>query len=182
MVNVRLKRALVILGFCAVLPLGSAVAQVKKGPVGSPVAAPPAAPANPFVGLWVDHTGDGVVEITACTAPATDKLCGRIVWLRAPNDATGKPLVDGLNEDQALRGRPICGMPVIGNLSPQTDGTYDEGWIYDPRQGKAYSVELRMLAPDQIQVMGYKGVKLFNRKFVWTKSTEQVVRCVAPKA
>ena len=142
---------------------------------------PPPAPPNPFAGLWLDHTGDGVVEIGPCGPEAADKLCGRIVWLRDPNDrATGRPLVDALNEEPAQRVRPICGLPVLGSLVAKSDGTYDDGWIYDPRQGKAFKVELTLLAGDRLQVMGYKGIKLLNRKFVWIRATEPPNRCPLP--
>jgi uncharacterized protein (DUF2147 family) len=148
-----------------------------------PPAAPPAAvvPSNPYVGLWVDHTGDGVVEIASCSPEEANKLCGRIVWLRAPTDSAGRPLTDGNNPEPAHRTRPICGLPILGALAAQPDGTYDTGWIYDPRQGKAFDVSLSLLEPERMQVMGYKGIKLFNKKFVWSKTTANVPRCAAPR-
>ena len=32
------------------------------------------------LGVWIDHTGRGAVEITDCGG----KLCGRIVWVKDP--------------------------------------------------------------------------------------------------
>ena len=32
------------------------------------------------IGVWIDHTGRGAVEITDCGG----KLCGRIVWVKDP--------------------------------------------------------------------------------------------------
>lgn len=178
MLNHPVRTLLAILA--AGLAAQPAVAQTQKRPAPPPAAAAPAPPPNPYVGLWLDHTGDGIVEIAQCSPDTPERLCGRIVWLRAPLDQTGRPFVDGLNEDASQRNRPICGLPVIGNVTAKPNGTYDEGWIYDPRQGKAFSVELSLMGPDRIQVMGYKGMKLLNRKFVWTKTTEPPTRCPPP--
>jgi uncharacterized protein (DUF2147 family) len=164
-------------GSSLVLP---AAAQTQAPKRAAPPPAPPV-PANPYAGLWLDHTGDGVVELASCAPDTPDRLCGRIVWLRQPIDPQGRPFVDGLNEDATQRGRPICGLPIIVNVVAKPDGTYDDGAIYDPRQGKAFNVSLSLLAPDRMQVMGYKGVKLFNRKFVWTKIADLPARCQVPR-
>lgn len=130
-----------------------------------PLPQAPAAPAP--AGLWIDHTGRGAVEITPCG----QKLCGRIVWMQQPNDKRGQPLRDGLNPEKSLRSRPICGLQVIGDLEPQRDGSWDKGWIYDPEQGEAFDVEIRLRAPDKLQVKGYKGFKFLNETFQWQRAT-----------
>ena len=145
---------------------GSAYAQTR-----SPV--PPAAPPPTYEGLWYDDTGEGVVEI----APCGDKLCGRIVWLKAPSDAAGRPLVDDLNPDPARRRQPICGLYVIGELKRQQNGTWDQGWIYDPKEGKAYDVELKLRAADTLQVTGYLGIKFLSETLIWKRAPDNLKRC-----
>lgn len=143
--------------------------------------APPVQPVNSYAGLWIDHTGDGAIELAPC-AKAPDQLCGTIVWLKSTTDAAGQPLRDGYNEDERLRRRPICGLPVIGGLRRQPAGSYDEGWIYDPRQGKSFDLELTLKAADRLQVTGYKGVKFLSRTFVWTRAAGPLARCGAVQA
>lgn len=75
------------------------------------------------IGRWLDHTGDGVVELYACG----NKVCGRIVWLRNPLGKDGQPLYDGYNPNPSMRTRPICGLQVLGNLERQSDGSLDGG-------------------------------------------------------
>lgn len=168
-----------ILAAAAMLAWTPALAQNRAS---KPAAAPPppapaqAAPVNPMFGLWIDHTGDGAVEIAPC-APGSKEICGRIVWLRSPTDGRGRPLADELNEDNRFRGRPICGMPVLGDLKPQPSGNYDEGWVYDPRQGKAFDVQLTLKGPDRLEVMGYKRLKMLNRKYDWTRASIALPRC-----
>jgi uncharacterized protein (DUF2147 family) len=146
---------------------------VTIGPSLAQQGAPPQAPtmAEPTpVGTWIDHTGRGAIEIQPCGT----ELCGRIVWLQSPNDKRGQPLRDALNPQAGLRARPICGLPVIGNLKRQRDGSWDNGWIYDPEKGEQYDVELRLRGPDTLQVKGYLGVKFLSETFTWRRSTAPI--------
>lgn len=127
----------------------------------------PAAAATGPEGVWIDHTGRGAIEI----APCAQNLCGRIIWMKDPMDKQGRPLVDALNEDRRLRARPICGLQIIGDLKPQRDGSWDNGWIYDPEQGESFDVELRLRGSDKLQVKGYKGLKFLSETFQWTRAT-----------
>ena len=135
----------------------------------------PLQPATP-IGVWFDDTGRGAVEIMPCG----DQLCGRIVWLKDPNSPEGQPLTDALNPDPRKRNRPICGLQVIGDLQLQPDGTWDHGWVYDPKEGKSYDVEISLRSPDHLQVKGYMGVKFLSETFVWRRAPAELQRCVVP--
>lgn len=138
---------------------------------------PPQPAAGP-VGIWIDHTGRGAVEIVPCES----NLCGRIVWMQQPLDKRGKALRDKLNGDTRLRQRTICGMQVIGGLRAMRDGSWDGGWIYDPEQGESFDVELRMRAPDVLQVKGYKGLKFLSETFQWHRAPQQTALPACPKS
>lgn len=153
-----------------ILSFGAAYAQ--KAPTAPP---PPLTPLAPTVnGVWIDDTGDGAIEI----APCGDSICGRIVWLRSPMDKAGRPLTDGYNPESANRKRPICGLPVIGDLKLQKSGAWDAGWIYDPKEGKSYDVELKLRSADRLQVLGYIGTKFLSETFIWTRAPANLPRCV----
>lgn len=170
--------ALVAIG---TLLAATAPAQAQQTPPGPPAGVPPAplfpAPTvvlapPPFGGVWIDDTGDGAVEITSCG----DRLCGRIVWLKTPTDKAGRPLTDGNNPQAAKRRQPICGLQVIGNLNRITSQVWDAGWIYDPKDGKSYDVEIRPKG-DKLQVTGYLGVKFLSETFLWTRAPATLPRC-----
>jgi uncharacterized protein (DUF2147 family) len=141
--------------------------------------AQPAGP--PETGVWFDDTGKGAVEIRPCTdsGGAQGQLCGRIVWLKEPNNDKGQPLTDGNNPEPEMRARPICGLQVLGNLALQPDGAWDAGWVYDPKVGKAYSVEIRLETRDQLTVTGYKGIKMLGKTFVWKRAPPTLPRCAS---
>ena len=167
----------------------------RKGAQAAPAVPPPGAIETGAVGVWIDHTGRGAVEIAPCDAMTAgapgaaappppiakpgepQNLCGRIVWLQDPNDKKGKPLIDDLNKDPAKRGAPICGLQIIGGVKPQTDGSWDKGWIYDPEQGSAFDVELRLRNPETLQVMGYLGVKFLSETYVWRRAKQLPPKC-----
>src|SRR5258706_2057564 len=77
--------------------------------------------ASGLKGKWLTDEGKGHVVFEDCGP----KICGKIVWLKEPNDAAGKPLVDALNEETSLRGRPIIGLKHTALYS---DG--NGGWIW----------------------------------------------------
>jgi uncharacterized protein (DUF2147 family) len=124
-------------------------------------------------GVWIDAKGEGAVEI----APCGEKLCGKIVWVKDPNDKNGKPLVDLFNPEPAKKKRPICGLPIIGGLIRQPDGSWDTGWIYDPNDGKSYDLEVTAKSADRIQIKGYMGMKFLNETFIWTRAPANLQRC-----
>lgn len=139
------------------------------------LAAEPAAANAKAVGVWYDDTGKGAVEIFPCD----NKLCGRIVWLKEPLGKDGKPLFDGHNPQAEMRSRPICGLQVLGGLTAQPDGSWDEGWVYDPKVGKSYNAALELEGRDLV-LTGYKGVRLLGKSFTWTKAPETLPKCSTP--
>lgn len=139
----------------------------------------PAADAPTEMGIWYNHSGKGAVEIRPCgeTGRDADRLCGFIVWLKDPNNKKGEPLTDGYNEDPRKRRRPICGLPVLGSLRPMSDGSWDQGWVYDPEQGKSFDAAIQLRTRDRLILTGYKGIKFFSKSFVWKRAPDDLPRC-----
>jgi uncharacterized protein (DUF2147 family) len=131
--------------------------------------------ARPEQGVWLNDTGEGAIEIYICEDNA-NRLCGRIVWLKEPLNAEGKPKRDRYNPAPENQFRPICGLPTIGNLGLMSDGTFDGGWIYDPKTGKQYSAALKMSGQNLV-VTGYLGIKMLGKSFTWTPAPPEIARC-----
>lgn len=158
LLNRRGLAAVVAAGALAASAAGLAVAQSK---------------APGITGVWYDDTGKGAVELKPCG----NSICGHIYWLRDPNNKDGQPLTDGYNPEPGLRSRPICGLQVIGNLKSQGDGTFDGGWVYDPKVGKQYDVYIEPASRTSLAVTGYKGVKLLGKTFNWTRAPADLPKC-----
>ena len=130
------------------------------------------------VGIWYDDTGKGAVRIEQCE----NKLCGKIYWLKDTVNAEGKPLVDRHNPNESQRARAICGLQVIGGLANMPDGEWDTGWIYDPKEGKSYSVAMKLDGPDTMKVTGYLVMKLMGRTLTWKRAPADLPSCAANAA
>ena len=90
------------------------------------------------LGVWAEEDGEAHVEI----APCGDKLCGRIVWLKEPSDANGRPHTDQNNPSPTLRTRPILGLLIMADLQPNGNNTFLQGQVYNSENGKIYDVYL----------------------------------------
>ena len=133
-----------------------------------------------YEGVWIDHSGRAAVELKPCSGGSASRLCGEVVWLQEPNDSAGKPLVDGNNPNKTLKKRPICGMTLISAMTRQSDGSYDNGKIYDPEKGESFDVAIKLKGRDRLEVTGYLGVKIFSETFMWKRAPANQVRCGGP--
>jgi len=70
-----------------------------------------------------------------------------------------------------------CGLEILGNVRPMTDGSYDEGWIYDPDKDAKFDVQLIPLRDGTLKVVGYKGIKFFSQSFIWRRAPADLPRC-----
>lgn len=116
-------------------------------------------------GVWL-HSNERIrVEI----APCGERLCGKIVWLKYPNDEMGVPLTDPENPDRAQRTRLVMGMTVIRGLVRSGPRLWTHGTIYNPDDGETYSARVTVVNPDTVQVRAYKLLPLFGETQVWTR-------------
>jgi uncharacterized protein (DUF2147 family) len=121
-------------------------------------ASTPAFAAGSPLGVWIDHTGRGAVEITDCGG----KLCGKLVWFQdAKNNKEG------------------CNFQIIGNVSPVAGGKWDNGWIIDPDKNpdKKYDVEITPQGDQKLKVMGYAGMKFLSETMIWTRAPADLKKC-----
>lgn len=124
-------------------------------------------------GLWLDDEGKAGVDIQPCGA----EMCGRIVWLKEPMGPDGKPWTDKLNPDAAKRSRPVCGLQVMGGLKRGANGTWQDGWVYDPEEGKSYNLEITLKDAATLSVVGYVGIRLLSETFQWRRLPAGHPRC-----
>jgi uncharacterized protein (DUF2147 family) len=107
------------------------------------------------LGVWIDHTGRGAVEITDCGG----KLCGHVAWVK-----------DAENSSE-------CGKKIIGNVKSVGKNKWDNGWIFDPDRGSKYDVELTLQGDDKLKVMGYAGSKWFSESYTWKRAPADLQKC-----
>ena len=119
-----------------------------------------------IVGVWKTGEGTAMVRIYK----NGDKYQGKIVWLKEPNDPeTGKPKQDKNHPEEATKSRPILGMINIWGFTYKENNLWDDGNIYDPKNGSTYSCTIKMINPNSLEVRGYIGVSIIGRTDNWTR-------------
>lgn len=113
-------------------------------------------------GTWIDHTGQGAVQIQPCG----ERMCGRVFWLKDPNH-------------KSRSGQPICDAQVLGDLKPERANTWGQGWIYNPEEEERFSAEITLKNENTLLVTGYLGIKLLGETFVWKRAPGSLAHCVA---
>jgi uncharacterized protein (DUF2147 family) len=131
------------------------------------VSLPGTAHAQGLEGTWLTTGGKGIVEVKPCEG-RTELLCGSIVWLKEPNDKSGRPLRDGYNPDPKLRRRLIMGLPIVLGLAPVA-ATQWQGQVYDPEKGKAFDVTFSQTSADRIELTGCGLMGLVCETRVWVR-------------
>jgi uncharacterized protein (DUF2147 family) len=124
------------------------------------------ASANGPEGVWLME-GDAAVQIFDCNG----LLCGRILWLHAPNDSQRQLKRDKRNPDPALRQRELCGLTVLWDLRSTRPNQWDGGWFYNPDSGKTYNVKMELTSSDALVARFYLGVSLVGE----TKTLRRVL-------
>lgn len=126
---------------------------------------------QPTHGYWLTENGKAIVEF----APCGTETCGKMVWISNPHDSTGKLKLDANNSDNAMKARPLCGLTLLGGLKDK--GRAQSGWIYNPRDGSTYSVNVEALSEERLKVRGFLGIQLLGSSQVWTRVSDDRGGC-----
>lgn len=119
-----------------------------------------------IVGVWKTGEGNAMVRIYK----NGEKYQGKIVWLKEPNDPeTGKPKIDKNHPEENSRMRPILGLVNVWGFRYAEKNNWEEGSIYDPKNGNTYSCTIKMTSQNTIEVRGFIGVSLIGRTDTWTR-------------
>ncbi len=131
--------------FAAILAIGLIVSSASAALAASPQ------------GTWLTGNGHGVVQNAQCG----DVLCGEIVGI--DREATAPMPTD-------MHGRPQCGLTIITNEKPETDGTW-LGEITDPREGSTYQAMLWVDERGNLHLRAFIGIPALGATVIWRPFT-----------
>ncbi len=122
--------------------------------------------ADAILGKWLNEDKDAHIEVYKNDG----KYYGKIVWLRDPIDEeTGKPKLDDENSDEELQKRPILGLVILKDFIFDGDEEWEDGTIYDPKNGKTYDCYMEIDDDGILKIRGYIGFSWIGRNTYWTK-------------
>src|SRR4051812_23692649 len=111
--------------------------------------------ANPdaILGIWANSSNRGHIEIYKVNG----RYYGKIIWLKHPYDASGKPKVDFRNPNQVYRNQLLLGMVMLRDFEYE-DEEWKGGKIYNPQDGKEYNSYIKLTDEKTMSVRGYIGI------------------------
>jgi uncharacterized protein (DUF2147 family) len=145
-----MRRLVIFIACLILLPIASADAQQADG--------------NVILGNWLTEDGKAVVEVYKCG----DQYCGKIIWLKEPNNEDGTEKLDSENPDPPKRNRKIIGLNIVWGFRYDGKNKWVDGNIYDPDNGKTYSCKMNFKG-DELKVRGYIGFSLIGRTTIWRR-------------
>ena len=122
--------------------------------------------AEACLGTWYNAEKDGKILIYK----QGDKVFGKLSWMKTPNDANGKPRLDDKNESESLRNRPLMGLILLKDFTYSGENIWENGKIYDPKNGKTYSCKLTLKNKNTLDVRGFVGFSLIGRTTTWART------------
>ena len=125
----------------------------------------PAYSDNDPSGIWLTQGQDAHIQVSRCGAG----VCGRIVWLREPNDPkTNQPHVDDKNPNPALQKRSIMGLSILIGMRPSGPSKWS-GQIYNADDGKTYIAHVTANDNGTLEVKGCVAGGMLCGGETWTK-------------
>jgi uncharacterized protein (DUF2147 family) len=124
--------------------------------------------ADDILGTWLNEEATGKIQIYK----EKGKYFGKLVWLKEPNDkVTGLPRTDIENPEIKLRSIPLIGLVNLNNFVFDGTDEWENGTIYDPKNGKTYKCYIQFERANRLKIRGYIGFSLLGRNTYWTKTT-----------
>lgn len=120
---------------------------------------------DPIEHTWYNEEKSAKIQVYK---GSDGKFYGKITWLKEPN-RNGKPKLDINNSDKARRNDPLIGLVVLKDFKKDGAQDYEDGTVYDPKNGKTYSSKMT-LEGNKLSVRGYVGFSLIGRTTTWSRA------------
>ncbi len=124
-----------------------------------------------ILGIWWNEERSSRIEVYE----HHEKIYGKVVWLKDNTNPDGTtPRTDYENPDESQRKKPLIGQPILKHLYwDKYDEEWEDGEIYDPKNGKTYSCYAELQEDGKLFLKGYVlGMPFLGRSTLWTRYEE----------
>ncbi len=63
----------------------------------------------------------------------------------------------------------VKGLDILSGFHFDSDKKWEDGTIYNPRDGKTYSCYLKILEDGRLKVRGFVGISIIGKTNYWTR-------------
>ncbi|GAB4051190.1 DUF2147 domain-containing protein [Spirosoma litoris] len=118
-------------------------------------------PTDSITGIWLSYGSD--VGLKFEIFKSENNYFGKLVWASTMFEADGKTAKKDVNNpDPKLRSRSRQNIVNVTNLS-YDDGEYTGGKLYNPDDGRTYSLKAKLKSVNQLEFRGYVGISLLGQ-------------------
>ncbi|GAB3962920.1 DUF2147 domain-containing protein [Spirosoma harenae] len=119
-------------------------------------------PADKLIGVWGSEGSD--VGLTFEIFQSEGNYFGKLLWASTMFEADGKTAKkDTKNPDPKLRSRSRQNIVNVTNLTYEDGGEYTGGKLYNPDDGRTYSLKAKLKSVNQLEFRGYVGISLLGQ-------------------
>lgn len=111
-----------------------------------------------ILGTYLNQEGEAIIKISENAG----KYFGKLVWMKRPEK------LDEHNPDKTKQSQKLLGTTIMNNFVFDDD-TWEDGTIYDPKNGKTYDCKVTRDAKGNLDIRGFIGISLLGRTSHWTK-------------
>ncbi len=112
-----------------------------------------------ILGNYMIPSKDGAIQIYENNG----KYFGKIIL----NKDASK--LDLNNPNKEMQTRKVLGLNILKDFTFDGNDTWENGSIYDPKNGKTYSCKIMRNVNGDLNIRGYIGVSLLGRTEIFTK-------------
>jgi uncharacterized protein (DUF2147 family) len=112
-----------------------------------------------IVGNYMVPSKDGAIQIYE----SNGKYFGKIIL----NKDASK--LDINNPDKEKQKRKVLGLTILNDFTFNGEDTWENGTIYDPKNGKTYSCKITRNTNGDLNIRGFIGFSLLGRTETFTK-------------
>lgn len=121
-----------------------------------------------LLGEWWTENNEGRVRFTK---DKDGTYRGTTTCCKPKNPSPDHPAVDMYNPNPKMRTRPTVGIILIWKLRYEGEGAFEDGYVYNPRDGKTYRFDAEIVDKNTLKIRGYAGISLFGQTQIWKRVT-----------
>jgi hypothetical protein len=121
-----------------------------------------------ILGKWISEEKNLIVEVYKVGSEFTAK----IIWFNDSDDKSQPMSIrrDFKNSDPKLRQRKIMGMEVLQGLHfNENKGEWQDGNIYDAKNGHDWNAKINLIENRQLKVRGYWHIEVIGQNLYFNK-------------
>ncbi len=123
-------------------------------------------PGDAILGEWWTEGHEGRIRFRR---HKSGTYMGITTWRKSMKHTEDNPLYDIYNPDPKKRDRSVLGIVLIWNLTYDGGGEYSDGYVYNPRDGKTYRMNVDVVDRDTLDIRGYIGIPLLGQTQTWKR-------------